>query len=72
MGCFAPEALLALRGSEHILHAGDIGPPDILERLREIAPVIAVRGNVDTERVGGRPSPDGKIVRRRARPLHDP
>jgi putative phosphoesterase len=41
--------LLALRGSDHILHAGDVGPPDILERLREIAPVTAVRGNVDTD-----------------------
>src|SRR6185369_16797914 len=47
-GLLRPEALLALKGSDHILHAGDIGPPDILERLREIAPVTAVRGNVDT------------------------
>ena len=43
-----PEALQALRGSELILHAGDVGDPAILEALREIAPVIAVRGNVDT------------------------
>jgi putative phosphoesterase len=48
-GLLRPEALLALRGSDHILHAGDVGPPDILERLREIAPVTAVRGNVDTD-----------------------
>ena len=48
-GLLRPDALLALRGSDHILHAGDIGPPDILERLREIAPVTAVRGNVDTD-----------------------
>jgi putative phosphoesterase len=48
-GLLRPEALLALRGSDHILHAGDVGAPDILERLREIAPVTAVRGNVDTD-----------------------
>jgi putative phosphoesterase len=48
-GLLRPEALLALRGSDHILHAGDVGPPDILERLREIAPVTAVRGNADTD-----------------------
>src|SRR3954452_17183409 len=48
-GLLRPEALLALKGSDHIPHGGDIGPPDILERLREIAPVTAVRGNVDTD-----------------------
>jgi len=42
-----PEALLALRGSEHIIHAGDVGKPEILEELGEIAPVTAVRGNID-------------------------
>lgn len=43
-----PQALEALRGSELILHAGDVGKPEILTALREIAPVIAVRGNVDS------------------------
>ena len=43
-----PEAVEALRGSDHILHAGDIGAPEILEALAKIAPVSAVRGNVDT------------------------
>jgi putative phosphoesterase len=43
-----PQALEALRGSDLILHAGDVGKPEILTALREIAPVIAVRGNVDT------------------------
>jgi len=38
----------ALRGSDLILHAGDVGRPQILEALRTIAPVLAVRGNVDT------------------------
>lgn len=37
----------ALRGSELILHAGDVGKPEILTALRKLAPVIAVRGNVD-------------------------
>jgi len=43
-----PEALAALRGVEHILHAGDVGDIAILDALREIAPVTAIRGNVDT------------------------
>ena len=42
-----PEALAALRGSEHIIHAGDVGAPEILDELAAIAPVTAVRGNVD-------------------------
>lgn len=46
-GLLRPEALDALKGSEHIIHAGDIGGPEILDRLGEIAPVTAVRGNVD-------------------------
>ena len=46
-GLLRPEALDALRGSERILHAGDVGDPDILDRLTRIAPVHAVRGNVD-------------------------
>jgi uncharacterized protein len=43
-----PQALEALGGSELILHAGDVGNPEILTALRKLAPVIAVRGNVDT------------------------
>lgn len=46
-GLLRPQALEALRGSELILHAGDIGKPEILTTLRELAPVIAIRGNVD-------------------------
>ena len=38
----------ALRGSDLILHSGDVGAPEILETLRTLAPVVAVRGNVDT------------------------
>jgi uncharacterized protein len=48
-GLLREEALQALRGSELIIHAGDVGDSNILEALREIAPVVAVRGNVDTE-----------------------
>jgi putative phosphoesterase len=46
-GLLRPEALEALGGAEHILHAGDVGDPVILNRLREIAPVTAIRGNID-------------------------
>lgn len=46
-GLLRPEAVHALRGSEHILHAGDIGDPAILDELKTIAPVTAIRGNVD-------------------------
>ena len=48
-GLLRPEALQALRGVGMILHAGDVGGPEILEKLRGIAPVFAVRGNVDTQ-----------------------
>lgn len=43
-----PEALAALRGSDYIIHAGDVGSPEILESLAAIAPLTAVRGNIDT------------------------
>lgn len=48
-GLLRPEALKALRGSQHIIHAGDVGSPEILEKLLGIAPLTAVRGNVDRE-----------------------
>ena len=48
-GLLRPEALKALRGSNFIIHAGDIGSPEILKELERIAPVTAVRGNVDRE-----------------------
>ncbi|MEO8502793.1 MAG: metallophosphoesterase family protein [Acidobacteriota bacterium] len=48
-GLLRPEALAALAGCDRILHAGDVGGPDILELLRRIAPVTAVRGNVDMD-----------------------
>jgi putative phosphoesterase len=46
-GILRPEALRALTGSDVVIHAGDIGRPAILEDLRRVAPVVAVRGNID-------------------------
>jgi hypothetical protein len=48
-GILRPEALRALEGSDLIIHAGDVGAPEILEELRRLAPVVAVKGNVDTD-----------------------
>ena len=46
-GLLRPEALAALKGAERIIHAGDVGDPAILDALGAIAPVLAVRGNID-------------------------
>lgn len=46
-GLLRPEALAPLRGSQHIIHAGDIGAPEILDELATIAPLTAIRGNID-------------------------
>ena len=46
-GLIRPDALTALDGCEHILHAGDIGSPSVLDALSSIAPVTAIRGNID-------------------------
>ena len=46
-GLLRPEAVQALQGSELIIHAGDVGKSEILDELRKIAPVVAVKGNVD-------------------------
>lgn len=47
-GLLRPEALDFLAGADHIVHGGDIGGPEILERLAVIAPLTVVRGNNDT------------------------
>jgi uncharacterized protein len=47
-GLLRPEAVAALHDADLIIHAGDVGDPQILDRLRAIAPTFAVRGNVDT------------------------
>lgn len=49
-GLLRPEAVAALAGVDRIVHAGDIGSPDVLAALERIAPVAAVRGNNDRER----------------------
>jgi putative phosphoesterase len=48
-GLLRPEALTALKGSELIIHAGDIGKPEVLALLKSIAPVLAIRGNNDRD-----------------------
>ena len=68
-GLLRPQALAALEGADLIVHAGDIGPPDILSRLRMIAPTIAVRGNVDTS-PWGRSLPATEVVEAAGRLLY--
>ncbi len=46
-GLLRPEVLPAFAGVDHILHAGDVGAPEILDALRALAPVTAIRGNID-------------------------
>ena len=46
-GLLRPQALAALQGCDQLIHAGDIGKPQILDALREIAPLTVVRGNND-------------------------
>ena len=48
-GLLRPKALSALEGSDLIIHAGDVGKPGIIEQLRAVAPVVAVRGNIDKD-----------------------
>ncbi|RRV71417.1 metallophosphoesterase [Stutzerimonas stutzeri] len=47
-GLLRPEAEAALQGCDQIIHAGDIGKPQVLDGLRAIAPLEAIRGNIDT------------------------
>jgi uncharacterized protein len=56
-----PEALAALQGSVHIIHAGDVGAPEILDELARIAPVTAIRGNVDKQ-AWARKLPETEVV----------
>ncbi|MCP3406161.1 metallophosphoesterase family protein [Bradyrhizobium sp. CCGB01] len=61
-GLLRPEAERGLAGVDHIIHAGDIGRPEIVDALRRIAPVTAIRGNVDSGE-WARDYPDTKLVR---------
>jgi putative phosphoesterase len=60
-GLLRPQAVTALQGSALIIHAGDVGRPEILDELRRIAPVVAVRGNVDRDAWANR-LPHSEIV----------
>ena len=68
-GLLRPEAEARLAGVSHILHAGDIGAPDIVPRLGAIAPTTAIRGNVDT---GGWAAayPETRTLRLAGRTIH--
>ena len=68
-GLLRPEALEALRGSEHIIHAGDIGSPEIIPALRNIAPVTAIRGNVDVQ-TWAREFPETEVVELEGRSIY--
>lgn len=61
-GLLRPEAERGLAGVDHIIHAGDIGRPEIVDALRRIAPVTAIRGNVDSG-AWARGYPDTNLVR---------
>ena len=60
-GLLRPEALKALRGSQHIIHAGDVGSPEILEELSKITSLTVVRGNIDKE-VWARKLPETEVL----------
>jgi putative phosphoesterase len=68
-GLLRPEAERCLTGVNHIIHAGDIGRPEIIEALCRIAPVTAIRGNVDTGE-WAREYPDTKLVRLAGRSIY--
>ncbi|MCK1715046.1 metallophosphoesterase family protein [Bradyrhizobium sp. 143] len=68
-GLLRPEAERRLAGVDHIVHAGDIGRPEVVEALRKVAPVTAIRGNVDTGE-WAREYPDPKLVSLAGRSIH--
>ena len=65
-GLLRPEALQALAGSHLIIHAGDIGDPGILDALRIIAPVVAVRGNIDKSS----PLPESELIEQEGKSIY--
>jgi uncharacterized protein len=68
-GLVRPQALQALRGVDLIIHAGDIGAPEVVDALKRIAPVVAIKGNNDNE--GWATSlPDTKLVQLNAAKLY--
>lgn len=61
-GLLRPEAVAALQGCEQIIHAGDIGSPEILEQLAQIAPLHVVRGNNDKDAAWAEQVPDHLLL----------
>jgi uncharacterized protein len=68
-GLLRPEAERHLTGVDHIIHGGDIGRPEIIDALRRIAPVTAIRGNVDTGDWAGA-YPETEVVRLAGRSIY--
>jgi len=68
-GLVRPEALRALAGADLIVHAGDVGAPEVLDALRAVAPVVAVRGNNDRGR-WARALAETEVVERGGRSLY--
>jgi putative phosphoesterase len=60
-GLLRPEAIERLAGVDHIMHAGDIGGPNVIAQLRKLAPTTAIRGNVDRGEWAAR-YPDTELV----------
>ena len=60
-GLLRPAAIMQLAAADHIIHAGDIGAPEVIERLRRIAPTTAVKGNIDAGE-WAKDYPDTKVV----------
>jgi len=63
-GLLRPEAVEALSGAQQVIHAGDVGSPEILKKLATIAPVTAVRGNVDKD-AWAQPLPETQVLETR-------
>ena len=60
-GLVRPEVVAALEGVDLIVHAGDVGGPEVLDRLRELAPLVAIRGNNDRG-AWAEPLPTSRVV----------
>ena len=60
-GLLRPDAVAALQGSDFIIHAGDVGDPDIIPVLSRIAPVTVVRGNIDSRSWAGSWPPTARL-----------
>jgi len=68
-GLVRPEALGELRRADHLIHAGDVGSAEVVEALRELAPITVIRGNVDRDR-WGRSLPDIETVELEGNRVH--